>query len=136
MRKKSEERDTRLRYFVSVTYDDLIKSGEIQTEHIGHFGTSAYGIIRADIHSHKDNIGVSLFNEFMMEPSVHVEKAYLLKYEGNKLIGEEEFENHGPEEEWTRHFHMNQIKKYENMRLAVKVVYSNGETFEKEVLID
>ncbi|MBE4909167.1 hypothetical protein IMZ08_13960 [Bacillus luteolus] len=135
---RMEERDQqhRLKYFVSVTYDDMVKSSEIHTEHLGHFGTSKYGIIRSDIHIHQDNISLTLYNEFMMEPSDHVVNAYLVKYEGDKLIEEEEMESLGPEEEWPRHFHVNQIEKYENMRLVIKVEYSNGEIFEKEVLID
>lgn len=135
---RMDERDQqhRLKYFVSVKYDDMVKSSEIHTEHLGHFGTSKYGMIRSDIHIHQNNISLTLYNEFMMEPSDHVVKAYLVKYKGDKLIEEEEMESLGPEEEWPRHFHVNQIEKYENMRLVIKVEYSNGEIFEKEVLMD
>ncbi len=135
---RMEERDQqhRLKYFVSVKHDDMVKSSEIHTEHLGHFGTSKYGVIRSDIYIHQDNINLTLYNEFMMEPSDHVVKAYLVKYKADKLIEEEEMESLGPEEEWPRHFHVNQIDKYENMRLVIKVEYSNGEIFEKEVLMD
>ncbi|QOR67161.1 hypothetical protein IM538_03140 [Cytobacillus suaedae] len=128
-----EELENRLKYFVSVSYDDLLKSSEVHTEHLGHVGTSYYGILQGDVHIHDKQMSVTLISEYMMEPSVNVEKAYLVKYEGSTLIGEEEFNYDGPKEEWPRHFHLNQVKTYDDMRLVIKVVYSNGETFEKEV---
>jgi hypothetical protein len=34
-----------LKYFVSVTYDDIVKSNDIHTEHLGHYGTNFYGML-------------------------------------------------------------------------------------------
>jgi hypothetical protein len=132
-RMMKHERENRLKYFVSVSHEDLVKSGEIHTEHLGHYGSNYYGILRGDVYEHEENISLSLINEYMMEPSVTIEKAYLVKYEGTTLLGEEEIESQDPEGEWPRHFHVNQIEKYDNMRLVIKVVYSDGKAFEKEV---
>lgn len=129
-----QERESRIKYFVSVSYDDLVKSGEIQEEHFGHIGSSYYGVLHGDVILEDKNFSINLFNEYMMEPTITLEKVYLLKYEGNKLIGEEELTlQPGPPEEWPRHFHINQVEKNDTMRLSLNVVYSNGDTFEKEV---
>jgi hypothetical protein len=45
-------------------------------------------------------------------------------------------ENHPPEENWPRFFHLAEVPRNENLHLVIKVAYSNGETFENEVLID
>lgn len=130
------DRKNRLKYFVSVTYGNLVKNGEIHSESLGNFGTRYYGFLRADVHLFDDSLNVSLFNEFMDDPSLYVEKAYLIKYEGDKVIGEMEIEYDDQNHPLNRFFHIAEVEKYDNMRLAIKVVYTNGETFEKKVIID
>ncbi len=133
-----DERKNTLKYFVSVSYEDMVKSGEIHTEYLGHYGTSFYGIIQAELYMHdKKNFDVMLVNHHISNPSMVVEEAYLLKYKGETFIGEEKIELEGqdnpPDEHSVRFFHLNQQEQYENMRLVIRVTYSNGETFEKEV---
>lgn len=83
-----------------------------------------------------ENFDITVVNHNVNDSSNVVEKAYLLKYEGDTFIGVEEIESddkNNPPDNRARLFHLDQMDKYDNMRLIVKVVYSNGETIEKEV---
>ncbi|MBE4909190.1 hypothetical protein IMZ08_14075 [Bacillus luteolus] len=132
-----QDQEHRMKYFVSVTYGNLVKNGEIHTENLGHYGTKYYGILRADIHLFENTLNVSLFNDFVDRPSSYVEKAFLLKYEGSTAIGEEEIileDQNQPEDEiWPRFFHLADVERKDNMRYTIKVIFANGETYEKEV---
>ncbi len=132
-----QDRDYRMKYFVSVTYGNSLKNGEIHHENLGHFGTRYYGILRADIHLFDETLNVSLFNDFMDRPSSYAEKAYLVKYEGETFIGEEEIipekQNQSEGEIWPRYFHLAEVEKKDSMRFKIKVIFANGETFEREV---
>jgi hypothetical protein len=131
---EAEHMQDTLKYFVSVSYDDMVKSGEVYNEYIGKFGMNYYSMIQTDIFMNEGNLDISLTNHGAEDTMMVVKQAYLLKYEGEKLIGEEEIEpdNNIPDPNF-RPFHLQQVKQYEDMRLVIKVVYSNGETFEKEV---
>ncbi|MBM7660217.1 hypothetical protein JOC85_000984 [Bacillus mesophilus] len=123
-----------LKYFVSVTYDDVVKSSDIYTEHLGHYGTNFYGMLQTDVHFYDDQVNINLFNHNVNKSSVLLEEVYLLKYENDKLIGEEKLslDQKNPDE-MVQFFQLNKLEQYEDMRLVLKVIYSNGETFEKEV---
>jgi hypothetical protein len=137
-KKEMEEKmaEHTLKYFVSVSTDDKVQSSQVYTEHLGYFGTSLYGVILLDLISNKDQFNIHLMNDIVDESSVFIEEAYLLKYQGETLLGEAKLmlddENY-PHDVRIRNFHLDQIEKQENMRLVVKVVYSNGKTFEKQV---
>ncbi|MFD1738060.1 hypothetical protein ACFSCX_16110 [Bacillus salitolerans] len=138
--KIAEYNQQTLKYFVTVSYDNLVKSSEIQTEYLGHYGSSYYGLIHSNIHIHNETLHITLAHNYANDPSMVVEKAFLLKYEGEQLIGEEEFEyivdnddENIPPEHQVGFFQINELKKYENMRLVIRVIYSNGETFDKVV---
>ncbi|WLD93999.1 hypothetical protein [Alkalihalobacillus sp. AL-G] len=124
-----------LKYYVSVSYDDMVKSGEIHTEPLGHLGTKDYGIVQTDIYMHKENVSIALISHNVND-SIVVEEAYLMMYKGETLIGEKEIESddeNNPPDQSVRLFNLNQVDRYEDMRLVIKVVYTNGETFKKEV---
>lgn len=131
-----EHRQNALKYFVSVSYEDMVKSGEVQTKHLGDIGTSYYGIIQTNIHMQNEYFRVSLINHNVNDSSILVEEAYLKKYADKKLLGEEKIEldkGNTPSDQRVRIFHLNEVELLEDMRLVIKVIYSNGETFEKEV---
>ncbi|TLS36454.1 hypothetical protein [Pseudalkalibacillus caeni] len=135
-RMDKENRQKSLNYYVTVTTDDTVKSGEVHTEHLGYYGTNYYGIIQTDINIHDKTFSASLVNHGP-DPTSHViEEAYLLIYDNEKLKEEKkmkaETENLPPDDS-IRSFHLDEEKKSEDMRLAVKVVYSDGAVFEKEV---
>ncbi|MRG87206.1 hypothetical protein [Salinibacillus xinjiangensis] len=126
----------RLKYFVSVSYDEQSKSSEIQTKDIGDFGTSYYGILQVDLHKDQNNINVRFVNHHINESSFQIKEATIQKYENDTFIGEEKLElepENNPPEERIGMYKMHQIEQYENMRLVMKVVYDNGKTFEKEI---
>ncbi|MDL4843228.1 hypothetical protein [Aquibacillus rhizosphaerae] len=123
-------------YFVSMSNDDVIKSGEVHTENLGYFGTSYYGFLQADVHMEKGNPIISLTSHSGEVSSIYVEEAYLQKYQNQTLIGEQEFESddlHNSSDIGYKIFNLNEVEQYEDMRFVIKVIYNDGETFEKEV---
>lgn len=130
-----EQLQDMINFYVTVSYGDLVKSSEIQQEFLEDLRSSYYGSIQTDVHLINSKLDITLINYLLNEKSMYVEKAILLKYKGNMLIGEEELqgiEEHSSEN-MERFFHLNQVDKYEDIRLVMKVVYSNGETFEEEI---
>ncbi len=124
-----------IHFYVTVSDDDLVKSSVIQNEFLGDMRTSYYGIIQTDVHIFKSKLDITLINYQIDEKSVYVEKATLLKYKGDTLIGEEELQmvkENSPEYS-ERFFNIHQVEQYENIRLVMKVEYSNGDSFEKEI---
>ncbi|MEH7238652.1 hypothetical protein [Bacillus sp. JJ1562] len=130
-----EDLQDTINFYVTVSYDDMVKSSEIQQEFLEDLKSSYYGTIQTDVHIFNSKLDITLVNYLLDEKSMYVEKAILLKYKGNTLIGEEELQ--GIEENLSvnmeRFFHLNQVDKYEDIRLVMKVVYNNGDTFEKEI---
>ncbi|WP_202080432.1 hypothetical protein [Caldalkalibacillus salinus] len=129
-----KERDeTALRYFVSVTNDDMVRSGDMQKEHLDHLGTSKYGHIQTDIHLDEENFAVNL--EHYTDSMQRIEEASLLMYEDNTLISEQEIERdeHRSPDEHYQFFRLEQQKRDDQARHVIKVRYSDGETFEKEI---
>lgn len=124
-----------IHFYVTVSYDDMVKGSVLQNEFLGDLRSSYYGIIQTDVHIFKSKLDITLINYQIDEKSVYVEKATLLKYKGDTLIGEEELEmvkENSPELS-ERFFNIHQVEQYENIRLVMKVEYSNGDSFEKEI---
>ncbi|MCC3359205.1 hypothetical protein [Bacillus sp. REN16] len=124
-----------INFYVTISHDDLVKSSEIQQEFLEDLRSSFYGSIQTDVHLFNSKLDITLINYLVDDKSMYVEKAILLKYKGNTLIGEEELQGieENGSENMERFFHLNQVDKYEDIRLVMKVIYSNGETFEKEI---
>ncbi|MEH7381457.1 hypothetical protein V7138_13435 [Bacillus sp. JJ1533] len=121
-------------FYVTVSTDDMVKSSEIQQEFLEDIKTSYYGTIHTDVHLFKSKLDITLTNYVMDGETMYVEKAILQKYKGNTLIGEEELQ--GIEENSSsmeRYFHLSQVDQYEDIKLVMKVIYNNGDTFEKEI---
>ncbi|MBM4761769.1 hypothetical protein [Bacillus sp. B15-48] len=121
-----------LKYFVSVVFEDVIKSGEIQMESFAYYGTDVYGMIQADVHRDKKNTSVTVMHHQASDKTKVIEEAYLLKYDNELIIDEEQIElenQHGQ----MRIFHLNQVNRSEANRFAIKVVYRDGSIFEKEI---
>jgi len=130
-----EERERILTYFVSVSHDETVKSGELHSENLGYYGTNYYGIIQTDIHLN-DSLSVMLAYHQVTESSPIVEEAYLLKYNNGSLVGEEEIKSekqHNLHDDRFGMFHLDGVEDYDDMQLVIKVVYRNGSVFEKEV---
>jgi hypothetical protein len=138
IKKEMEEQmvENNLKYFVSVSTGDKVKSSQVYSEHLGYFGTSLYGVIMLDLISNNDQITIHLMNDSADKSSILIEEAYLLKYQGEELIGEAQLmldDESSPPDNRMRNFHIDQVEKVPDMRLLVKVVYSDGKTFEKEI---
>ncbi|WP_246943624.1 hypothetical protein [Bacillus pinisoli] len=125
-----------LKYFISVSYGDTVRSSEISSEYLGYLGTNLYGVLQTDIHLNKNNIGITLMNHGVYESHNQLSEVYLLSYEGNKLVSEEEIpfnEEMSPPDGHMRLYELNDIRKYEDMKLVIRAIYSDGEIFEQEV---
>ncbi|MCF6136531.1 hypothetical protein [Pseudalkalibacillus berkeleyi] len=136
-KKKMEEqmKSETLKYYVTVSYGDMVKSGKVHTEHLGEYGNRLYGSLQTDIIMEDKTFSMMLMNH-QTDTSVSIVKAYLLKYKDEDLLGREKFDvdkQYDPADPRMNAYHVNQIKQFENMRLVVQVVYDNGEVFEKEV---
>ncbi|HYK73296.1 MAG TPA: hypothetical protein VEV44_09270, partial [Pseudoneobacillus sp.] len=88
-----------LKYFVSVTQDDIVKSSEIQTQYLGDFGSQSYGVINVDLdfQGEHNSIFVSNYEEGL------IKKVELLQYQNKTLVDEEEMQSEGA------HFSLNQV---------------------------
>ncbi|MEH7385132.1 hypothetical protein V7147_06910 [Bacillus sp. JJ1521] len=125
-----------INFYVTVSYEDLVKSSEIQNEYLEDWKARYYGVIQTDVHIYNSKLDITLINYQSDEKSSYVEKAFLQKYKGNTLTDEEELKmmEEFPVEEYSEHFfYLNQVEQKENIRYVIKVVYSNGDTFEKEI---
>ncbi|WP_453990886.1 hypothetical protein [Bacillus nitroreducens] len=129
------EDENSINYYITVSDGDYVKSSEIQQEFLDKFRTSFYGILQTDVHQFKSKLDITLIHYQIGENSANIEKAYLLKYEQDTLIGEEEMQtsDENSAEYGERFFQLNQVDPYDEMRLILKVVYNTGETFEKEI---
>lgn len=141
-KKMKDHEKNELSYYVTVANEDKVKSSEINTNNISYLGTSYYGILETflDILDEGYNfsvIGPSSYNDSL----IFLEEAYLMKYKDGKLVAEEKLisgaateEPNRPVRERATGFHKSSSKeKFEYTSLVVKVVYNNGEVFEKEV---
>ncbi|WP_349409959.1 hypothetical protein [Pseudalkalibacillus sp. SCS-8] len=133
---KKEMEENSLKYYVSVSYGDLVKSSEVHTEHLGYLGTNTYGTFQTNLMLEDKTFSVILANQHADHSTYEIEKVYLLKYEDGSLLGKEELktdEQYDRRDPMIHSFQVNQIKQYEEMRLVIQVVYNNGKTFEKEI---
>lgn len=142
-KKKMEEKkmeqyeQSKINYFVSVSYEDVVKSGAIQMINLGELGRSDYGLIHVMGDMNKSNYHISVMNSVRNDDSsTFLKEVYLLKYKDGKLMEEEQLEaeeiNNGHRNR-PMHFRMKEVDSFEYTSLAVKVVYSNGKVFENEV---
>ncbi|MCT2535178.1 hypothetical protein NC661_11710 [Aquibacillus koreensis] len=133
---KKDDYDQDFLYFVSMTNDDVVKSSEIHTDNLSYIGTSQYGVIETQVNLFEEEFNVTIQSYDAGESPFRIEEVYLLKYEDNSVVDEQkldpEADNHTVGHPYA-FFNSTQIKRSENMNLTIKVVYSNGDTFEEEV---
>lgn len=122
-KRKEEMNQQTLRYFVTVTDNDVVKSSEIGTWYIGDLGIESYGVLSVNLDFIKDHSSIMVTTY----KTGIIEKVQLFTYKNESLVDEQElkaeFEHYSIEE-----FDLNSAT-----RLVLKVTYKNGETFEKEI---
>lgn len=139
-KKMKEDDNSQLSYYVTVSTDDLLKSSQMNTTNISHLGMNYYGPLDIHIDIHEGGYYASV----MAPPTYYtinvvLEEAYLLKYKDGKLVEEEKLvireTNEDPNfKEMPIELHKQSTKeKFEYTSLSLKVVYSNGDVFEREV---
>jgi len=142
--KEAYEKENRLsfNYYISVSHGDMIKSGEINISRIDDVGTRYYGYldVRTDL-DRDNNYSVSVMSGKMFDSAIYLKEAYLKKYRDGKLLEEEKLEEREiiyeggmPAREDTEDFYTKPSKeKLDYSSLVLKVVYSDGSVFEREV---
>ncbi|WP_449539183.1 hypothetical protein [Ferdinandcohnia sp. Marseille-Q9671] len=129
-----EAQQNTINFYVTASYGDLVKSSEIHTEYLDELRTSYYGILQIDTHFYEKKMDIVMSSFQINESTVGIDEAHLLTYQGDTLIAEEVMKSTTEQPEFGEHmFQLTQLKQFENMKLVIKVVYSNGETFEKVV---
>lgn len=125
------------RYFVSVTTEDKVRNGDIQSEHLGYLGAMYYGDIITEVRLDEEYFTVNLTYHRSYESTQPIEKVYLLTYDNSTLIGEQEIEfdhlmNGGP----LQFIRSDQLERNVQMQHVLRVRYSDGKIFKKEISIE
>ncbi len=129
-------------YYVSVSQSDMIKSAEINKAYVENMGARYYGYLEVytDIDS-DNNYSMSLTSGKIYDSIIYLEEVHLNKYRDGQLIGSEELEKRSIVHEGgmlvredTREFSKETSdEEFDYSSLVLKVVYSDGSVFEKEV---
>jgi hypothetical protein len=129
-------------YYISVSYGDMIKSAEINIAHIEDIGARYYGYleVRTDI-DRNNNYSLSVTSGKMYDTSIYLKEAHLEKYRYGQLIEKEKlversiiYESGMPAREGTNDFYTKSSEeKLDYNSLVLKVIYSDGSVFEREV---
>jgi hypothetical protein len=122
-KRKEEATQQSMRYFVSITHGDAVKSSEIITAFLGDVGIETYGVISVnlDIENDKSSVIVTTYKTGLLE------NIKLLKYENEILIHEQKLK---PEFD---HYILENINLKSANKFILQVTYKNGETFEKVI---
>jgi hypothetical protein len=122
-KRKEEANKQTLKYFVSVTHNDAIKSSEIQTSYLGDLGIETFGVISVNLDILRDHSSVIVTTY----KTGIIENIQLLTYNNESLVDEQPLK---PEFD---HYIIEDIQVKNTSRLVLKVTYKNGEAFEKEI---
>jgi hypothetical protein len=122
-KRKEEVSQQSMRYFVSVSDSDTVKSSEISTWYVGDLGTGKYGVISVNLDFIQDQSSVMVTT---YKTGV-IEKLQLLRYKNESLVDEQEFMAEFD------HYIINDIDLKSATQLALRVTYKDGETFEKVI---
>lgn len=120
---KEEANQQTLKYFVSVTHDDTVKSSEIETSYLGELGTESFGVISVNLDIMQDHSSVIVTTY----KTGIIENLQLLTYKNQSLVDEQEMKAE------FEHYILEDIELNSTTRIFLKVSYKNGKTFEKEI---
>ncbi|OIJ17195.1 hypothetical protein BKP37_01285 [Anaerobacillus alkalilacustris] len=130
----------KLLYYVTVSYDDVVKSGEIHTSDLGYLGSQYYGTIETFVDIHQDGYHISVSAPpLYINRTNNLQEAYIQKFKDGIFIREErltptELMDEDNRQEHGIHMYQNFTdEKFDYTSLRFIVVYSGGKTFEKEV---
>ncbi|TCT16221.1 hypothetical protein EDC18_102238 [Natranaerovirga pectinivora] len=132
-------------YYISVSHDETIKNSDINIFNIEEIGAQYYGYL--DVYGYinenindNNNYNLTVMNGNMYNTSVFLKDAFLKKYNDGRLIDEEKFVNQemryydgtpAREDSLTKTISSEDNVDYN--RLVLKVVYSDGSVFEREI---
>ncbi|WP_156204639.1 hypothetical protein [Candidatus Syntrophocurvum alkaliphilum] len=130
-----------LKYFVSVSHNDMVKSSDINTSIMNRMLPKPYGHIESHINIHDDKYNVFVVSISRSKPEeldpLTIEEVYLKKYKNGRLIGKEQLIN-GNEGITTGdniiEFERKQLDQEVDFdKLVIKAIYTDGASFEREV---
>ncbi|MCT8139165.1 hypothetical protein H1D32_16510 [Anaerobacillus sp. CMMVII] len=127
-------------YYVTVSNDNLLRSSEIHFSNFAHLGTDYYGILDLFVDIHDKGYHISVMRpDYYTENGVYLDEVYVKKFKNGVLIDEEKLVSNSNEARTQPYefplVFQNQTKNepFEFSSLVIRVVYNNGQTFEKEV---
>jgi len=128
-------------YFVSVTHNDTVKSSDINISPIESLGVQYYGYLETYTDISQDNsFSVSILGfPSSSETSTVLKEVYLKKYKNGRLLDEEKLASNDingdiPVREGALAFSTKPSdEKLDFSRLVIKVIYSDGTSFEEEI---
>lgn len=127
-----------LSYYVTVKSDDVVRSSEIAYENINFIGTNVYGFLETHVSISEKGYSVTVSaHPYYHNQAVHIDEAHLITYRNDQLVSQVKMEQEKtefPEMQGDLHYfyrHNDEVEKYTS--LVVKVVYSNGQEFVKEI---
>lgn len=128
-----------LSYYVSVSNDDVMKSSEVNARDLGYLGTSYYGYIEVFGHISDEMNEISVMRPpVYADNKVSLNEVYLKKYKNDILIDEEKLtiekiNTSSPEHNPIVFRSETGKDQIDFTSLVLKVVFSDGKSFEKEV---
>lgn len=139
-RKIGKYRESEFRYFISVTHGDMTQSNEIITTNLADLGNMYYGMLEVFTHLQQSGLYVSV-NNFNSEQSIFLKEVYLKKFKNGELVETQKLEttdiNNGMpiNNDFVSFQTKPTSEEFDYTSLAVKVIYSNGASFENEIYI-
>ncbi|MDP3387875.1 MAG: hypothetical protein Q8S24_11610 [Eubacteriales bacterium] len=142
--KESYERLNQLSfyYYISVSHDNMIKSAEINTVRIEDMGARYYGYleVRTDIDKN-NNYNISLTSGKMYDNSIFLKEVNLEKFRNGQLVETEKIEERSiayeggmpAREDINEFYKQTSEEKLDYSSLVLKVIYSDGSVFEREI---
>ncbi|HAE43559.1 MAG TPA: hypothetical protein DCG34_11690 [Clostridiales bacterium] len=132
-------------YYISVSYGDMIKSAEINTTRIENMGARYYGYLEVRTDIDKNNsYNMSVINGKMYDTSVYLKEVYLEKFRNGQLVESEKIEERSivyeggmpVREDTNEFFKQTSEEKLDYSSLVLKVIYSDGSVFEREIYVE
>ncbi|MCD8502769.1 MAG: hypothetical protein LRY71_15275 [Bacillaceae bacterium] len=124
-------------YYVTVKNKDGIKSSEIEQTNISHIGANHYGLIETYLSKSEKGYSVTVSRPHGYDQPVNtLEEVFVLTYNKKELIFQEMLERRTEDE-----YHEYPLADYFQLyvedvdydNLVIKIVYSNGKVFEREI---
>lgn len=125
-------------YYVSIDHDDLLKSSPLQTDYLNNYGVQLYGSLHSVITVSDTEVVYLDITHHPGERMNQVKEMSLIKYEDERVLGEEllnhDFYEGENDQYQPNYFSFNEPIKLDSFsHIVAKVIFEDGKIFEKEI---